>query len=174
MRYFLIDALNVLYGCGEFQKLLPQNLPAAAAQLERLLSALGPDRQALLVYDGGAAGAVPESTAVHSGLTVLRTPTGIGADGLLVELVRRIRRGDPGAAVTVVSDDGGLQAATAALGGEPLHCDALLKQLQQRELELQRRLKRRSEDLGRWWPGRLGERLGPSTGGRPLREDLGR
>jgi hypothetical protein len=164
VRYFLVDALNVLRGCCEFQKFFSQNLYCAAEQLERLLSMLAPDWQVLLVYDGGAAGAVPEGTALHPGLTVLRTPTGTCADELLVKLARRIRRRDPSAAVTIVTDDGGLRAAVAAFGGEPLTCDIFLKQLRQRELGLHGRLERRTEDLKRRWPGRLGERIGPFAG----------
>jgi predicted RNA-binding protein with PIN domain len=174
VSYLIVDALNVLHCCEKFQKFMPKNLPAAAAELERLLSVLPAGRQVLLVYDGGAVGPIPESASPHPGLAILRTPTGVSADGLLVALARRIRRRDPAAALAVVSDDGGLRAAVSALGGEAVPCRAFFQQLQQREAGLRSRLERRSAEQCRRWPGRLGERLDLPFGDQPIPDDPGR
>ncbi|MDR3117256.1 MAG: NYN domain-containing protein [Puniceicoccales bacterium] len=132
MRWFLLDALNIIHGCPLFRDLLPDRVLAAG---ERLVDWVVPLAQAeshrvLVVFDGGAIGAVATATAVLPSLLLIHTPPGRSADGHILAALRRIRRHRWNSSPAVVSDDGALGALARVSGGEVLSVEAFFQKLQ--------------------------------------------
>jgi predicted RNA-binding protein with PIN domain len=122
MHWFLLDGMNIIHGHRHFQPLLPRFHLAAMEQLVELslAFALGGERQVIVVYDGGALGNRLDIQTVHPCLLVANTPDGQSADSAILHLIHRIRRRRPAAAISAVSNDGGLRAAVRSLRVETM------------------------------------------------------
>jgi predicted RNA-binding protein with PIN domain len=148
VRWFLLDALNIIHGCPLFRDLLPDRILAAGDRLvdwSAPLAQVGNHRVAV-VFDGGATGAVATVASVLPSLLVIHTPSGRSADGHILAAVRRIRRRRPESTIAVVSDDGALGAMVRAGGDEVLSVEAFCHRV---EAYRQRQGERLSELWGR-------------------------
>jgi predicted RNA-binding protein with PIN domain len=166
VNYFLLDGLNIVRGASAFRSFMPHNIAGAMAEFERILSAFfafGADR-ILLVYDGGAGGQINESILRNKRMAVILTAPGRSADIAIVDLCRKIRGRKRPPKVTVVSDDGGLGAATAPYGVDVISCETFMHQLDEREECLRLRMCENSKKIKTSWPHKLGDRIFLSDG----------
>lgn len=114
-RTFVIDGHNVLHSCELYALLSESDIDAARARLVSDVAAYtDDDRQAIVVFDGGANPASDGSPNEIAGVTVIFSSYGVDADTVIErETSMRCQAGEE---VVVVTSDAQTQWAVMGMG----------------------------------------------------------
>lgn len=150
-RHILVDGYNCLHAWPQGQVLLRRNRDAARQAFVDALKVLHEHEKIRLtvVFDGQGDQLTVERPGEEVTFSVLYTPAGLSADGLIEQLARKAnpRRTE----VTVFSQDNLVVAGVRSAGGLSLPPDALWEWLERCERQQEAALQRRRARNARIW-----------------------
>ncbi len=149
-RHLLIDGYNVIHAIPDLKACLGEGVEAARARLVSWVSGLHDIEgiRVTVVFDGRGDDVEIERPSGDLTLSVLYSPRGISADGVIEQLV--------GTAVTpgniqVVTRDNLVRETIRALGAEPLTPGDLRDWVERCERKVARELRQRRTGIERAW-----------------------